>query len=197
MRKLLTFCLPILLCAGALIAPTGFAAEQTAVTASEVFDPSGKVLGMGQFGSFVYPGTVKCPGHEPILMPMQPPSCPATSRTHLRNAEIISVVTSSDQRVTGLMTVVLNANWNTDFEGPLWGTFSLAVDDGGVWEGTWQGVRERVAENQWTGTLHVRGNGYGGIVDGMKLMVEDRAVSFTPAPIAYLGDIEGRIVDPN
>ena len=149
---------------------------------------------MGEIGFFVYPGTVKCPGNEPTGNQLQP--CPATSRTHLRNTEIISVVSSSDERVTGLMTVLLNANWNTDFEGPVWGTFSIEVASGGTWVGTWQGLRKRVDENEWTGTLHVIGKGYGGIVDGMQLMAEDRITSFTPAPIAYFGVIEGRIVDP-
>jgi len=195
MLKKLTFFLPIFLCVGTLIAPTGFAAEQTAVTASEVFNPSGDVPGIPMSGEFVYPGTVKCPGHEPTGNQLQP--CPATSRTHLRNTEIISEVYSMDARVTGLMTVVLNANWNTDFEGPVWGTFSFAVENGGTWFGTWQGLRKRVDEDEWTGTLHVIGKGYGGIVDGMKLMAEDRITSFTPAPIAYFGVIEGRIVYPN
>ncbi len=195
MRKMLVFCMPILFFLGAMIVPATFAAEKTDVTASEVFNPFGILPGVPVVGDFVYPGTVKCPGYEPTGNPEQP--CPAGSRTHLRNAVVISVVTSLDDRVTGLMTVELNANWNADSEGPLWGTFSLAVDSGGTWVGTWQGLRERVAEGQWTGTLHVRGKGYEGIVDGMKLMVEDRLVSFTPAPLAYLGDIEGRIVDPN
>ena len=194
MWKKLTFSLPVIL-AGMLLAPTGFAAEQTPVTASEFFDPSGQVLGMGPIGEFGDPGTVKCPGHEPTENPLQP--CPDTSRTHLRNAEIISVVSSSDERVTGDMTVVLNANWDQNFSGPIWGTFSLAVEGGGTWEGTWQGFRERVTVGVWAGLLRVRGKGYGGDIDGMKLMVEDRLTSFTPAPIAYFGDIEGRIVDPN
>jgi hypothetical protein len=195
MRKVLTFFLTILFCVGALIAPTGFAAEKSDVTASEIFNPADILPGVPVVGQFVYPGTAKCPGYEPTGNPEQP--CPAGSRTHLRNTVIISQVYSLDPRVTGSMTIELNANWDADFEGPLWGTFSFAVDSGGIWVGTWQGLRERVAEDQWTGTLHVIGKGYGGIVDGMKLMAEDRIVSFTPAPIAYLGDIEGRIVDPN
>ena len=195
MRKVFTFCLTILLCVGVLITPTGFAAEKDDVTASEVFNPFGILPGVPVLGQFVYPGTAKCPGYEPTGNPEQP--CPAGSRTHLRDTVIISQINSMDARVTGLMTIELNANWDADFEGPLWGTFSLAVDSGGTWVGTWQGLRERVAEDQWAGALHVIGKGYGGIVDGMKLMAEDQIVSFTPAPIAYLGDIEGRIVDPN
>ena len=197
MRKKLTFCLSILLCVGALIAPTGFAAEKSYFTASEVFNPFGILPGVPVIGEFIYPGTVECPGYEPTGNPEQP--CPAVSRTHIRNGVIISQIFSLDARMTGLMTVELNSNWNTDFEGPTWGTFSIAVDSGGTWEGTWQFLRERVAEDvdEWTGTIHVTGKGYGGIVDGMLMMAEDRVVSFTPMPIAYLGYLEGRIVDPN
>lgn len=195
MRKVFTFCLSTLLCVSLLIAPTSFAAEKYYVTASEVFNPFGILPGVPVVGQFVYPGTAKCPSYEPTGNPEQP--CPAGSRTHLRNVVIISQIYSLDARVTGWMTIELNANWDADFAGPLWGTFSIAVDSGGTWEGTWQGFRERVDENQWAGLLRVRGKGYGGIVDGMVLMAEDQIVSFTPAPIAYLGDIEGRIVDPN
>ena len=195
MRKVLTFCLSILLCMGMLTAPGGFAAEKSNVTASEIFNPFGILPGVPVVGQVVYPGTAICPGYEPTLNPEQP--CPAGSRTHLRDTVIISQVYSLDARVTGSMTIVLNANWDADFSGPLWGTFSLALDSGGTWEGTYQGLRERVAEDQWVGLLRVRGKGYGGIIDGMKLIAEDQLVSFTPAPLAYLGEIEARIVDPN
>ena len=195
MRKILNFVVSIFLCAGVLIAPAGFAAEKYDVTASEIFNPFGILPGVPVVGQVLSPGTAKCPGYEPTGLPEQP--CPAGSRTHLRDAVIVSQVYSVDDRVTGSMTIVLNANWDADAAGPLWGTFILAVDSGGTWEGTWQGMRERVAEDQWTGLLHVVGKGYGGVIDGMKMMVEDQLVSFTAAPLAYLGEIEGRIIDPN
>jgi hypothetical protein len=195
MRKTLMFCLSIILCVGILIAPTAFAAEKYDVTASEVFNPFGILPGVPVIGEFVYPGTAICPGYQPTGNPEQP--CPIGSRTHLRNTVIISRLISMDARVTGFMTIELNANWDADFSGPLWGTFTLAVDSGGSWEGTWQGFRERVAEDQWDGSLNVIGKGFGGIVDGLELKAEDQIVSFTPAPIAYLGMVEIRILDPN
>ena len=195
MKKMLVIGLSTVLLLGAMMAPTSFAAEKSDVTASEIFNPLDILPGVPVAGEFVYPGTAKCPGYEPTGNPEQP--CPAGSRTHLRDTVIISQVISMDARMTGMMTIELNANWDADFAGPLWGTFSLAVDSGGTWIGTWQGLRERVAEDQWEGTLHVIGKGYGGIVDGMKVMAEDQIVSFTAAPIAYIGIIEGRIVDPN
>ena len=195
MKKMLVIGLSTVLLLGAMMAPTSFASEKSYFTASEVFNPLDILPGVPVAGEFVYPGTAKCPGYEPTGNPEQP--CPAGSRTHLRDTVIISQVISMDARMTGMMTIELNANWDADFAGPLWGTFSLAVDSGGTWVGTWQGLRERVAEDQWEGTLNVIGKGYGGIVDGMKVMAEDQIVSFTAAPIAYIGMIEGRIVDPN
>jgi hypothetical protein len=94
------------------------------------------------------------------------------------------------------MTVEFNANLDADFEGPAWGTFSIAVDSGGTWEGTWQGPRV-AEESGWTATFNVHGRGYGGAVDGMKLMAVDQIFIPTPLPLAYIGEIEGRIIDPN
>ena len=192
MRKRLAFCLPILLLGGALIAPISFAADKFDVAASETFDPLG--LFGPPVGWFVSPPTVKCPGHEPTGDPLQP--CPVGSRAHTRNAVVVSRVDATDPMLSGWMTVVLNSNMDADFAGPVWGTFSIALDSEGIWEGTWQGLR--VAEDGlWTATLNVQGKGFGGTVDGMKLMLEDEIVTFTPTPIAYFGSIQGRIVDPN
>jgi hypothetical protein len=38
----------------------------------------------------------------------------------------------------GLLTSTMNANWDSNFVGPMWGT-SLSENEKGVWEGTWQG----------------------------------------------------------
>jgi hypothetical protein len=95
------------------------------------------------------------------------------------------------------MTVQLNANWNANFEGPLYGTFTIHLDVGGSWAGTYEG--QRIFDSTagiWKGTLHVRGSGFGGEVDGMKMMAEDQLESIFPMPIAYIGEITGRILDP-
>jgi hypothetical protein len=102
------------------------------------------------------------------------------------------------------MTVVLNGNLDANFAGPVWGTFTIELDDDrGTWEGTWQGLRVFVVpENEeedpyWTATLNVHGKGFGGIVDGMKMMATDEIFGPTPVPIAYTGFIETRVIDPN
>jgi hypothetical protein len=191
-NKLSALLVPALL---VLFAPTGFAADKFDITASEVFDPFG-FLGGSPVGALLSPPTVHCPGHEPTGNPEQP--CPGGSRTHLRNTVIISRVDSTvSPNFSGDMTVVLNSNLDADFAGPVWGTFSLALDSGGTWEGTWQGLRVRAEEQLWTATLHVMGKGFGGNVDGMHLMVEDEIVSPSAVLIVYTGSIEGRVVDPN
>jgi hypothetical protein len=195
MRKELTFCLSILLSMGALIAPTAFAAEKSYFEASETFDPFG-YYGT-PVGYYLSPGTVKCPGDDPTGNPEQP--CPLGSRTHTRDVVAVVRVDSSDPRMAGWMTVELNGNFDADGAGPVWGTFSAALDSGGSWEGTWQGRRvfdPEAEEEKWTAELHVSAKGYGGIVDGMIQMSEDHIKSPAAVPIAWLGEIQGRIVDP-
>ena len=196
MRKMLQFCLPLLFVVGVLISPASFAAEKSEVTGTELFNPL-PLPGFPapQIGQFISMPTIMCPGYEPTGDPMQP--CPVGSRTHLRNGVVVSRIISDDARVSGWMTVVFNANVDAAFEGPAWGTFSIDVDDSeGTWEGTWQGLR--VAEDgYWTAALNVHGKGFGGIVDGLKLMAEDQLFLPTPLPVAYTGTIRGRIIDPN
>jgi hypothetical protein len=195
MRKELTFCLSIFLSMGALIAPTAFAAEKSYFEASETFDPFG-YYGT-PVGYYLSPGTVKCPGDDPTGNPEQP--CPLGSRTHTRDVLVVVRVDSSDPRMAGWMTVELNGNFDADGAGPVWGTFNAALDSGGTWEGTWQGRRvfdPEAEEEKWTAELHVSAKGYGGIVDGMIQMSEDHIKSPTAVPIAWLGEIQGRIVDP-
>jgi hypothetical protein len=186
----------MLLVVGVLISPASFAAEKSEVTGTELFNPLPLPgFPVPQIGQFMSMPTIMCPGYEPTGDPMQP--CPVGSRTHLRNGVVVSRVISDDARVSGWMTVVFNANLDADFEGPAWGTFSIDVDDSeGTWEGTWQGLR--VAEDgYWTAALNVHGKGFGGIVDGLKLMAEDQLFLPTPLPVAYTGTIRGRIIDPN
>jgi hypothetical protein len=108
----------------------------------------------------------------------------------------LSRVDSTSSLMAGWMTVEANANWDAAGTGPAWGTFSLALDAGGTWDGTWEGVRSQQG-SLWVNPLHGSGQGTGGAVDGMKLMLVDRIVEVTLFAFAYTGSIEGRIVDPN
>lgn len=79
-----------------------------------------------------------------------------------RNAHIRGMVEllrddAPDPRAVGDNTVVVNANWRPDGTGPMWGTWRLETDEGGLWEGTWAG--------QVTG----QGSWYNGVGDGIGL----------------------------
>lgn len=196
MRKILALCLSTLLFVGAVIVPASFAAEKSEFIATDYFNP----LPLPGFpaphiGELLSPPTIMCPGHEPTGNPMQP--CPVGSRVHSRDGLVVSRLISDDPRVMGWLTVGLNSNLDANLEGPSWGTFRLDVDDnGGYWEGTWQGYRV-AEEGYWVATIYGQANGYGGIVDGLKMMAEEQAILVTPMPIAYIGTWQGRIIDPN
>jgi hypothetical protein len=196
MRKILVLCLSSLLFVGAVIVPASFAAEKSEFIAVDLFNPL-PLPGFPapQIGDLLSPPTIECPGYEPTGNPALP--CPVGSRTHSRDGLIVSRLNSDDPRVTGWLTVGLNSNLDASLEGPSWGTFRLDLDDGqGVWEGTWNGYR--VAEDgYWVGTINGQAKGYGGIVDGMKMMAEEQIILVTPMPVAYIGTWAGRIIDPN
>ena len=85
---------------------------------------------------------------------------------HIRGMVQLFRETSPDPRNIGNNTVVVNANWNSEFHGPMWGTFSSVTDEGGLWEGTWAG---RLTEKG--PVYNATGKGYG-IYAGMKMWVD-------------------------
>jgi hypothetical protein len=158
---------------------------------TEYFDPFG-LLGGPPIGAILpSDSSVQCPSHEPTGNPAQP--CPPGSRTHLRNFKILSRYESSTPSLaSGWMTIVMNANFDADFTGPTWGTFSLALDSGGTLDGTWEGVRV-YRGNEWITPLHANGFGTGSM-EGTQALISDRIVGFWPMPIVYIGTVEGRLL---
>ncbi len=71
--------------------------------------------------------------------------------------------------VSGINTVIMNANWDENYAGPIWGTSILETpsDGGGVWHTTWHG--KTFAD----GTFYYKGVGRGvsGSVEGLKLRI--------------------------
>lgn len=109
---------------------------------------------------------------------------------HVRGGVIQTRVTSS--LFSGNMIVTLNANWKSNFSGPIWGTFVLTLDSGGVWEGTWTGKRTQVTGG-WSGTLGGEAFGTGPGIDGMHMKFTEAVASTTPIPFPYTGSISGYI----
>ncbi len=98
---------------------------------------------------------------------------------HIRGMTLQCRDESADPRGTGNIDVVLNANWDSNMLGPMWGTFRFVTDEGGVWEGTWEGM---VTTSGFQ--YHVTGTGQG-IYEGMKIWSD------------YVNGVwQGRILDP-
>ncbi len=179
--------------AATLALVSGQAAEKTMVTGTEMFDPF-NLFQNGTIGQIMSPGTIDCPGNLATGDPMQP--CPAGSRIQTRGLIVQDRWESSDPRATGNNTVEHNAAFDADGTGQAWGTFSLAVDTGGVWQGTWNATRSFV-EDHWVSSLRAVGHGRGGSVEGLVLKLDAQIVTYTPMPIAYIGTFSGTILDPH
>jgi len=69
----------------------------------------------------------------------------------------------------GLNTVTMNANWDLNGVGPMWGSSRLVTDynGGGVWEGTWQGAIGADVTCTYSAVSH----GVSGSVRGLKSFV--------------------------
>lgn len=158
-------------------------------TGTERFDPFG-LLGAPIGTLDVSQQTIQCPGYEPTGNPVQP--CPTGSRTHIRNTIFNSRFESPDTG-GGWFRIVANSNFDADFTGPQWGTYTLTYDAGGVAEGIFHGVRVKDGDI-WYTLLRANGKITGGMLDGAKIVVTDELTGYTPLPIAYIGEIEGKIV---
>ncbi len=98
---------------------------------------------------------------------------------HVRGMVLQCTDTASDPRVSGTNAVVLNANWDANSLGPVWGIWRL-VNEGGVWEGTWEGMMTTSGSQ-----IHIAGAGTGRY-EGLKLWLNGGN-----------GAYQGRILDPN
>ena len=85
---------------------------------------------------------------------------------HIRGMVQLFREEAPDPRTVGNNTVVVNTNWRPDGTGPMWGTFRMETDEGGLWKGTWAG---KMTE----GGSFYQGVGDGfGLYAGMKLFVD-------------------------
>lgn len=189
--RIYTILLCVVLLSGSVVSAQG--PNKVSFSATEFFDPFG-ILGVPVGTYLPSDATVACPGHVPTGNPTQP--CPVGSRTHLRNYKWMSRAVSSTPGISdGWMTIIANANFDAEFTGPQWGTFSLVYDSGGELAGTWQSLRVRTG-GQWEHSLHASGKISGGTFDGANATISEQIVSFTPIPFAYIGTVEGRLVIP-
>ena len=87
---------------------------------------------------------------------------------HVRNMTAVYRAESTDARLTGWNTLIVNANWDTNGFGPGWGTFHNQVDAyNGYWEGTWSA--RMTAEGYIS---RIVGKGYGDL-DGLMIQATE------------------------
>lgn len=175
----------------------GMAAVKTQTTYTDLFNPFGapNPLVPNPVGQFLDPGKVICPGHALTTDPTQP--CPEGSRIAGRGVLAKTRVESEDPAMAGWMTVELNANLAPDYAGPVWGKLSIQLDAGGAWEGTWNGIRERVpGQSIWTVDLRMVLHGTGGEIDGLQAKCTEMITALAPMPVLYKGVGTCRILSP-
>lgn len=148
---------------------------------------------------------IKCPGGEL----MEPFDCSdsMTGRLHLRDGAGWSCMTSSDSdlRMTGVGLYTSNGNFDADSNGPVWGEWKMVPMVGcnkdavyteeyedlvnsatSFWYGNWNGQRQFDGDlNGWISELKVRGNGFGGVLDGLQFKGTMWITTYTPFPIPY------------
>lgn len=169
-------------------------AVTTQLTATELFDPL-NLLGNGNIGAFLDPGSVNCPGTQPTGNPIQP--CPAGSRINMRGTSVTSRFVSQSPLLTGWFYSEGSANFDANASGHVWGTFRLELDSGGVWIGSWIVDRTKVdGVNVWVGRGTFVGRGTGGNIDGMQLRFSEVLPGVMPFAFAYMGSIDAQILVP-
>jgi hypothetical protein len=98
--------------------------------------------------------------------------------------------------VTGKAVYDLNGtlDYNTG-EGTVHGKFTVTPDAGvGVWEGTYEGLRIKTGESEWTGNFKEVGHGTGGTIQGMQFFAKEAVVSWDTPPTAFVGTVEGDVI---
>jgi hypothetical protein len=68
-------------------------------------------------------------------------------------------------QLAGINTVTMNANWDANYAGPMWGVAQLVTDDGGVWESTWAGKTYADGSSEYRAV----GRGVAGSVQGLHM----------------------------
>jgi hypothetical protein len=183
----------------ALVGQTS-AAEKINFAGADTFYPDQLFPPGTATGTIISPPTITCPGTEPLNPPPADPTlspCPEGSRTHTRGYVIKTRFDTDRDLVTGYATILVNANFDADSNGPLWGTISIEPDAvEGTWDGTWAGMREKEGDI-WVITIHASLQGHGGSLDRMLYRALDTVFAYTPTVLFYDGILEGWILDPH
>ena len=147
--------------------------------------------------NIIYPGEFFCTGGgEPVLDPSQPFTCEGGKGIHIRGTEMTSELQNSqpyDWRVEGIAWFELNANWDSNYTGPVMGSWRVYpythLDDPETyWEGMYTGKRELVDGTfppLWITELKFTGIGFGDL-EGQKMKATEVIKTYaSPVPVPY------------
>ncbi len=154
--------------------------------------------------AFMCLGGISCPGGELEWINEVTPICPSSGRIHVRkmtNYTCYTAFTASgapEPRLTGVGVYDINANFDSDYTGPVWGDFLIvpstecdpaALDDPEVyWKGTWQGRRSATCDETsctWIANLKIVGKGIGGDIEGKHFNGGEIITTYTPLPVSW------------
>jgi hypothetical protein len=128
---------------------------------------------------------------DTFVQPVDPGTItPVPGGIRLRGAINIYHIDASDERITGDYTITLNANWDMDYAGPVWGSFTCDRPDGGEWSGVFYGWRYKVGAAEWKAVFHEFGYGSAGNIEGLRFKSIEVAQS---TPTTFSGSISGNI----
>jgi hypothetical protein len=116
----------------------------------------------------------------------------------MRGIVVSSRIDATDPRVSGFAEISINGTLSAaDGTGHVFGKFTIAADMGGTWTGTWTGKREQLAPDLWMGTLDEVMEAKGGAINGLKAHAVETVYTNTLVPSAFMGLMEGWVLDPH
>ncbi len=147
-------------------------------------------------------GTTTCAGGELDLSNPFEPFC-ATGDIELRDTVFFGCMTSDDSRANGFGAFLINGNLDTyTYSGPVWGQLIVIPSENcdarsdykswvfptEYWKGFWWGQRSLKCSGEqcyWVGELRVVSRGYGGELQGLRMVGTEIVTTFTPLPVPW------------
>lgn len=175
-----------------------FALTAQAQTTFEHFTFDDEWPTFGENPNIVYPGEFFCTGGgDPVDLFV----CEGGKGIHIRGTEMISYIVNPvpyDARLEGMAWFDLAANWDSDYTGPVIGSWRIyptayAADPSSFWEGTYTAKREVVPDldnpfnpyhAKWVTTIKYDGYGFGAL-DGQKIKATEVITTYTPVPVPW------------
>ena len=134
------------------------------------------------------PGTATCIGGVATGNPFFP--CIDSHRVLLKHqvvqTALLSAVGDAVPLLAGLSTITVDCSLDGGLKGSCWGTFEWVVNGDSTWNGV---VSGKFDFSTFVLAYQLRGNGFGGIVDGMQLQYD----VFYDGGFDFVGDFTARI----